>query len=261
VAAAITTSDEAEVAIADPGTVSLLVDFDNLNDRRGTADASVQVSAYLNRTIRLVAELTLTTEIDVRLYGGWLQKGVTTRLGSEVAAAVEVAGLLPTRHPVTPGLLRGGVRLATSLLAVPSTHWPDTFANVAGPQRVRLSRTPRPDGCDSADDNCVARRVMKFTKGQGAQCPEASCGLTAGDAFVHRRQKMVDTMIACDVLELSRDRAPVVVVTSDLDLLPPVVRAALEGSDVHLVQPWDRIEDEHIRMLTAMGVHVHELGI
>lgn len=240
---------------------ALLVDFDNLNDRRGTADVAIQVQTYLHRAIQRFVDEANIDELHVRLYGGWRESGVTSRRASEVSAALGAASLLPAPHPTRTGVLRGTVDLATSLISHPTVHWPDTYAAVPGTQRVRLATTPHPAGCASPNGNCMARNVMRFTRGTRSNCPVDGCQVTAESAFIEMRQKMVDTLLACDAVDYAHEVDALGIVTCDLDVVPAVARATSSTADVLLIQPWSRIDEGYVSVLAELGVRVFSLEI
>lgn len=241
--------------VAEDGpTGALLVDFDNLNDRQGRADIQVQVAYYLQQALEVFTLETDVYRVTVRLYGGWLARGVTSRRGSEVASALEAAAILPAPHPAGSGILRGTVELATSLVADPSTHWPDTFSTIPGAQRVRLAQRPHPDGCASNTD-CPAQHVTRFTKSRLSVCPTDGCHVSAQTAFFERRQKMVDTIMACDAIDYAYEGTELGIVSSDLDLIPAVARAAqATHRKTMLIEPWRRLTEDYVDVLTARGV-------
>jgi hypothetical protein len=81
--------------------------------------------------------------------------------------------------------------------------------------------------------------------------------VTAETAFVTREQKMVDTLMACDLLDLAHDQevVAIAVVTSDLDLLPPLIHAqSLKTSRLMLMTNLPYWSPEQIALVRQYGI-------
>ena len=92
-------------------------------------------------------------------------------------------------------------------------------------------RSPKGLGCTRAETDCCLRGLKKLFRDEC--CPD--CTLTADDLIPERvQQKLVDTMLAADLLHLSAGggEEPVALVTSDDDLMPPVIQAVHGGATV-----------------------------
>lgn len=233
-----------------------LVDYDNWS--RLTPSESVEVT--LGRIIRITtAELLRvapsTTAIRIRLYGGWIHEGALTDLGSSVAQSAESLNPFPMPHRTEPRLVHGDVRLARSLLSTPSVELGDMFHKRTGPPRLRLSATPTPGGCVADPDVCPARILARFTRSTSRVCPAPNCPVTSQSAFEIREQKMVDTLLACDLLSLANDSnvGAVAVMTSDTDFLPPIVQGRVTGHVPILVisnhTSWTELQIQVFRQL------------
>lgn len=241
-----------------PNTAAALVDFDNWY----RATPSAQIAPVVAHCISEVtsALLQLGTGIDyilIRLYGGWTENGTLTPLASEVAAGVAIANSFPIALRSEERIVHGEVSLARSLSIAPHVDLGDSSRRRAGPPRLRLTGTPLPLGCSSDAVTCPAKILQKFTKAPARSCPSPACPVTAETAFVTREQKMVDTLMACDLLDLAHDQevVAIAVVTSDLDLLPPLIHAqSLKTSRLMLMTNLPYWSPEQIALVRQYGI-------
>ena len=86
--------------------------------------------------------------------------------------------------------------------------------------------------------------------------------MTSASAFVAYEQKMVDTLLACDLLELCLDAATrhVTVVSADTDFVPPLVMASRKSqATLQLLVPMTDWSPGNRGLLTEHGVTVTEM--
>lgn len=154
-----------------------------------------------------------------------------TSLGSDVAAGAAAADPFPIAIKAQSRIVHGEVQLAHQLSIAPHVDLGDTSRRRGGPPRLRLNGSPLPSGCLESLEACPARILHKFTKSPARACPVEACPVTAETAFLTREQKMVDTLMTCDLLDLAHDEDVVAlaVVTADSDLLPPLIHAQSLG--------------------------------
>lgn len=244
------------------GQLLMLVDWDNLDRRRGGTDPETKYRVYLQQALMMAVRVSGAADVDVRLYGGWIDEGQLSRAGNAVAAVSAGDPLLPARHPSKREVLRGSVELARSLMERPDFE-PSTYDELRGPDRVRLARGGAFEACTLTRSECPAHMARKFTKSWNASCPTPGCGVSADHAFVRRRQKMVDTMLTCDAL-LARANGyeALAIVSSDADFVPACLSAAgIHDLRVLLLQPWPGLRPEYLQPLVAAGVECLELGL
>ena len=208
--------------------VALLVDGDNIFKTEYLDSGFNLFKLEFNRLVTLAFKLDTTTQdISIRIYGGWKTSNVWTNRASRMQQAIGAQQLFPFAHPPV-GIVRGSVKLVTSLLVDPQLNWDTTFKVRAGLRRVTLAEAPCFDGCSSPQSECPVRRFAKFTKNRGSNCPADGCSVSNEKVFKSAEQKMVDTMLACDLIECASDDSisAVAIVTEDTDLLPALVQAA-----------------------------------
>lgn len=236
--------------------VAVLVDFDNVFV--GAIDSPEQVAAAIDRLVRLaISRASHADHVEIRLYGGWLDEGLYTRRASELQSAMSGTPKFPMRHPARSSILRGDVQLVTRLAAVPDLEWGHTLRQRSGLPRVRLADQPYPNACVHQSSACPVRALLKFAGRPGRECSAAGCGVTNRAAFRVPEQKMVDVLLSCDTIAYSRAAWNVMVISSDLDVLPAVVMSATEFSGpVSLVRSVAKSADLYVDELSTLGVSV-----
>lgn len=237
-------------------STAVLVDFDNVVV--GDVPDAPQLTSLLDALMREALRRWPETEwISVLLYGGWLREGVLTNRGSEIEAVGGQIRYFPMRHPVRSGLLRGDVGLATRVAAVPDVQWAHTLRDREGMQRVRFRDGTYPLDCATRSKDCPLRLIRNFSKTRTQTCHAAGCAVTNASAFRAPQQKMVDVMLACDIIEFSMRGWRVLVASSDLDVLPAVAMAAKSGrGEVAVLQVERYAADLYGEELERLGVGV-----
>jgi len=251
--------------VGESGTCLVLVDYDNAfppGRRLSDEEIALEVGHWLQM---LAARHPEVDRFEIRLYGGWYDESDLSRHGSEAARVITSLPTFPMSvHGVR--ILRGQISLAVNLLAgKTSAPLLGTYRRRGSLPRLQLSGLPYPDACAQIDSTCPAAILRSFTKHSSRACPVEACSLVASDAFVVHEQKMVDTLLATDILTACRPQSEyevVVVVSGDSDFVPPLI-AAKVGSDVRLVQLLPRAEeasDYATAVLTDVGVEIVEVS-
>ena len=80
-------------------------------------------------------------------------------------------------------------------------------------------------------NNCSATTVLRWAK---RGCPVLGCPVDSPLAFERDQQKLVDTLICCDILELAsrHSEAALFLVSEDDDMIPALVVAGSKGGQV-----------------------------
>jgi hypothetical protein len=247
----------------DEHTILVLVDFDNVFGTDSAADFD-WVPLELNRVLELAAKVQpRLTRVDIRLYGGWLKQGILSGRASALQAKLSGLGVFPTVRPNANRITRGSVTLATRITAVPGIEWENTLREKRGFPQVRLAGNALPGNCIKPLD-CPVETVRRFTKAWDKLCPRTGCTVRNNDAFIALEQKMVDTMLACDVIDaMWVGRASTIIVMSDdADIVPAIAMGAGLGSTkIVLVQSPDRA-GSFLSELQPLGVasEIYEVG-
>lgn len=207
----------------------VLVDFDNLPSELQT-----------DRVCRLAEKLVDAvcdhlehhdSAINIRLYGGWYNEKTLTHKAHRVISAMGSDFPYP-RGVVTSSSTRTitvRAELAYSLLAYPRKVLTHTFRTREAPKRFECC-DPKQKGC-TADECSLSAMPALFRTGM---CPRAGCAVSRQALFSpSQEQKLVDSMIVCDMLAHSRSGAgPVAVVSTDDDMWPGILTAMCFGTPV-----------------------------
>jgi uncharacterized LabA/DUF88 family protein len=214
--------------------VTILVDYDNLLP-------SHKVAGLIDVATRVLMQLPkpATDErgmCEMRLYGGWYEGTTMTQLAQELSIAIQADFPYLIRVPnqtggITP--ISVNASLATSLIEEPAHYLFDTFRKKGKPKNVRV-QNPQDVGCTNT--NCTLPLLKKLLK--NGSCPAAMCGISATDLVYRSEQKIVDTMLTCDLLYSQHQRLDhVVLVSADDDFIPPIRTLLLRGTSIIRVLP------------------------
>ena len=162
--------------------------------------------------------------IDIRLYGGWYQDNVLTRMGSKVISEHLTMDLFP--------IVLGNQRIIDGRQTiVESIHgveyvWYNTYREKQGIPRLIINRDTRSELCDVNKNHCPVRILERFARNQTRFCPVEGCEMSNGDAFVQMGQKMVDAMMICDIISFSESKEveSMYILTDDVDLFPALAK-------------------------------------
>lgn len=212
---------------------AICIDYDNLLDihkQQGILDVVTKSLMKLP-----LAASGVRGVCDIRLYGGWYEGNVMTTLSQKVSANIQSEFPSVIRLPSLAGnpcMLTATAELAMSLLEEPAHHLFNTYRRKGRPNNVRVSR-PEDVGCCESDCPLSAARKLLAT----GKCPNTNCS-TTGDLIYRHEQKIVDTMLTCDLIYLAQQPYDyLLVISNDDDFLPPIRTALLRGKRVVRVHP------------------------
>jgi len=209
--------------------MQVLVDFDNL-----TPATQQQGTVYVADKVfqSLAPVLALGQRLELRVYGGWDHGGRLTpraqRLRAELAASFPRVFNLVGGSPPVPIVTTA--TLARSLLIEPMIPLTDTY-RLRPPPRRMFCDSPAAHGC--VDPACPLVAVAHFIMSRN--CPTAQCPIEFETIVTgHSQQKVVDTAIVSDLIELSANKEKeVAVLTSDDDIWPGMASAMHNGTLVY----------------------------
>jgi len=210
--------------------MQVITDYNNIPDvirRRGLKYLAERIALCLGPTA-----VGKYRRLHIRLYDGWYKVQKLTHLAQSTSA--EVQRVFPTTITF-PSLEGPAVRavvaaeMAYSLHCDPATNIWHTFRPRSGQANVGC-KSPSSAGCSSHD--CVLSALPRFFSTQ--QCPDTCCILSTKDLIYRDEQKLVDGMMATDLmsLHLTSDEE-LVVVSSDDDLWPALRLLLQRGHTVY----------------------------
>lgn len=182
-------------------------------------------------------EFSANETVHFRLYGGWYEFGTFTRQAQQLS--VEIQQLFPAPLQLWESnkrvRLRANVELATGLLIDPARELPNTFRARSAPENLRCS-SPPVEGCGSPG-NCALWATARLI--EDGYCPGHDCTIPSISVLSRGEQKLVDTMLVCDLVYLaSRKQAECLAIVSTDDDMWPGIRSALAlGSRVVHIHP------------------------
>jgi uncharacterized LabA/DUF88 family protein len=206
-----------------------LVDFDNID----AAIRGAGLKYVVERILAAVCRSKPVTRTSVRLYGGWYDQTRPTRLAQRLAASSQADFPANLSIPSGAGFqaVTTSVELAYALIADPHHHLLHTFRSREFPSTIKCRR-PQDVGCRAS--GCPAAILYHFIS--TLRCPDATCSFSTSDFLYRGEQKLVDTMIAVDLIHaVNSGEQEICVVTSDDDLWPAIIQALRMGATVHHV--------------------------
>lgn len=213
---------------------SVFIDYDNLlENHKATGIIDVVTRALMQVPIDTDSS---RAKCDVRIYGGWYEGPQLTRRAQDIAIQIQndfpkIIRLQKFSGGVMP--VSAYAELAVSLMQEPGHHIFDTFRRKGKPANVRVEK-PENVGCN--DPQCVLPMMKKLlNKGK---CPKNGCGVTSTNLVYRDEQKIVDTMLACDLIFAAASEVDqVILISGDDDFLPPLRTVLLRGGNVIRLHP------------------------
>lgn len=160
-------------------------------------------------------------DVEARLYGGWHDGMHQTKTAQLVSAAIK------DKFPSTEKSLIGlnglvlskvSAYMAVTMEGIPSEILHGTFREKSPDWRIKV-RPSEEFNCDQSD--CLLNLLRRSLRKQ--QCKISGCNRPIVDALYRAEQKMVDTMMCCDLMGQNTSIDDLIVVVSDdTDFFPPV---------------------------------------
>ncbi len=209
----------------------------------------------------IVQENLSVNYIDVRLYGGWYQENVLTRVGSQVMSEHLTMDLFPI---VTSDQRRiyGSQKLVESIHGI-DYIWYNTYREKQGMLRLLINRNSRKELCENNKSHCPIHILESFVRKQTRQCSVEGCETSNADAFIQMGQKMVDAMMVCDIISFSgSDEVECMyILTDDMDLFPAlaICRSNKPSLDIQLGIVNGRNVDFYRKYLSSFNIKVFQI--
>jgi hypothetical protein len=210
----------------------LLVDYDNVMkssifEGNSFTDAFTYVLNKIDSNSDFFEPAARLQHITIRIYGGW-------HFGtSKTTLAQKLDGEIHRRFRGTTFSIRKGFKvilqasLVYSLISAPTKLFRGTYRKYEDADfRVKA-------GALCCEDAEICRDFVEYLKTKKKCC---YCEAEQGDLIYTPKQKLVDTMICCDLLHLSQDSDnSIALISSDDDLIPPIFQnCELNGNILHV---------------------------
>jgi hypothetical protein len=212
--------------------MTVLVDYDNIQaieKQRGV----LQAITHVVQTIASVAKA-IGPRVNVRLYGGWFEQMKMSRsaltISPQVSKDFPQAMTLSVATSIVTTIVN--VEMAYSLIADPQRPFTHTYRPRAAPLNIRSLPDPFADCASHA--GCPIGAIHAFLRDQ--KCPTPGCNVSPERVLLKPEQKLVDVMIAVDLLYLSANsKEPIALVSTDEDFWPAVQFSLVGGCElIHL---------------------------
>ena len=165
----------------------------------------------------------------MRLYGGWYEQHYPTRKAHDLETDIQVN--FPRRMNITKNGDRHSliiiVEIAYALCIDPRTHLFSTYRPRGIHARLRCHH-PNALGCN--DPSCPLIDVYNFIS--TGSCNTQCCNISSEDMIYRGEQKLVDTMVVCDMIHLAEKEDRVILVSSDDDFWPGIKTAIIMGTHI-----------------------------
>lgn len=171
------------------------------------------------------AHLQAETRMLFRLYDGWYLNRTPTRHAQAVSA--ELLANFPLTRTVSDGTTTTTIivnaELAYSLKIDPATHLWHTFRQRGYPSGLGCHHPPAV-GCTAPVCSLLPMHTLFRTQ----RCPLSGCGIFPDQLVYKNEQKLVDTMLAADLMYLHLQRETKVAVVSSDDDMWPAIKTVLD---------------------------------
>lgn len=111
--------------------------------------------------------------------------------------------------------------------------WYNTFQKKAGLQKVLIDHTKESQICSSNSGQCPVRILQKFIKNKERLCNNNGCTTKHQEILYRKEQKMIDTMMTCDVITYSSEPTvkAIYIASDDVDLFPCIAISKVRNVD------------------------------
>lgn len=210
----------------------LLVDYGNIpaiDKKRGVPHV---IDDLINRIGP--RHLKANERVHIRLYDGWYEGHTLSKHAQQIAAEIESFSPSPmlVRNRDLSFLVRANFQLARSLISDPAKDILHTYRIRGFPSGLLCKPPPYP-GCANVSD-CPLRALHTFFDKR--RCPGTGCSLHPKTIISRAEQKVVDTMMTADLVELSLRGETIAIASSDDDIWPGISLSLSRGGTVIHIQ-------------------------
>jgi len=206
--------------------IRLYIDYDNVN--RAAKNAGLRDLVTRSLLATPVPTEAVNGNCDARIYGGWYEGSILTQAAQKVIGELgrDFPAMLPFRNRRgMTGKCLVTAELACSLEAEPAHHLFNTYRQRSLPRTLKCV-SPASRGCNDQDCPLASLASLLDTE----TCPKNGCSVKLHDVIFQEQQKLVDTMLACDMLHAAQSGCALIsLVSSDDDLLPAIRIVLLRG--------------------------------
>lgn len=204
-------------------SLSILLDYDNLN----YLDKSRDLLYLADKLIRkLDFQEVGERSIQIRLYGGWYENNSITKKAQILRT--EIIRNFPATNTFSDNktTVRVNIELALSLYAVPQVDFFNTYRRRGNPSGIACE-DPRALGCTQSI--CPIVNVYDFfTNNRCIKCNNVK----TDDIIFRQEQKLIDTMLTTDLIDIAVANKKVCLASSDDDMWPGIYYSISKGAKI-----------------------------
>lgn len=209
----------------------ILIDFDNWFTKRdlnlySAEEIQFEFQEIISSSIN-INELSTNDEVELRLYSGWYQESILSQKASILLKNMPQIRLFPI-ITTDNKIIKGNVLIVDTLAQVPNFVWRNTLKEKKGLSYIRIDNDKLNNICSGNRENCPPQILKRISKNKKHECRVEGCNSLNQDLFIKTEQKMVDTMIACDIISYSMEDniSKIVIVSDDIDHFPALAVAS-----------------------------------
>lgn len=209
-------------------TIAVIIDFDNYFGVDFTLLDSEKLECSFCEIVEFCEkEFGKFETIDIRLYGGWYFENSLSKQASVLQQMLYNVNVFPKVIEKEKRVIKGNINIISELHEMPGHIWSHTLKESNGIKRVKINNECDNTICESNRDVCPKYIMSKFTKSKVKKCSQTGCTNTNKNVFKGIEQKMVDTLIACDILSFADDESVkgLLILSDDQDHFPSIAVA------------------------------------
>lgn len=201
--------------------IIVIIDFDNYfgTDVSKLTPELLEL-AFSDIVLICMNEFNKFNKVQIRLYGGWYNNTSLTKQASIVQQLLSRVNIFPIIKD--SNIIHGNIRTVSSLYSVPGFEWYHTYKETNGIPRIRINHDLVDDFCKDNKTLCPKFLLYKLTANKEKKCHVDNCNNLHKNIFKGVVQKMVDTLLACDIISASEDEdvKGIFVLSDDQDHFP-----------------------------------------
>lgn len=241
--------------------IVVLIDFDNYFKKPITLYSITEFEYELKIILdTVIKSLTNNTyyNLTIRLYSGWLENATYTRKTSDTLQKIAGIDLFPLFAEENI-VINGRIEIAVSLYEIPQYIFGHTYREKKGIPRIRINREVMGEICDNNKEHCPGHILSSFTRKKNRICSVDGCPTNHNELFFLREQKMVDTMIACDIITFCENNSinALFLVSDDTDHIPALITGSNKNiniKNIHLYIRNNQNEEYFANILSNFNV-------
>ena len=246
------------------GKAIVIIDFNNYF--RGSI-VDITLEQYKNLFINVIDDILQKHENDiseilVRLYGGWYQDHNLTNTASDVQTKVQQIDLFPIIREKKK--YDGSIEVVSTQYGL-SEIWYNTLQEKAGIPRLRIDENHQDSACEQKKNIFPVHLLQKFLQKKNTICRNPGCSTEHSKVFYRREQKMVDTMMTCDIITYSaeEDVTSLYIVSDDIDLFPGIAISKVKNNsiDMNLFVRTTKTKQTYQQILSTYNINIKSLEL